>query len=311
MQKAQVSINVLNFNTYEKTKRCIESALAQVGLDYVVLLIDNCSTDDSFEKLKAYFGNKVEYLRTPENYGFAKGNNIGVSYCFEKGIKYSLLLNSDTEIVGKDFLFSVTRLLSETENCAVIAPKISTVTHNGLIPQTNDSGYLKMLRFVGVIPQNRRLDDGYETLSVAHGSALLVDNKSFLDVDGFPEHYFMYYEELTFAKKILWSNKQIVSYYDDNKYVLHHHDKTGGTDPWRVFLMGRNGSLEYWENRKNHTRKWFFIYIFSLLKAWVVGKLDGNMYFYQGLIEGKKIYKEGLSKQECYKHALEMRNTIK
>ena len=79
-----VSINILNYNTYEKTKKCIESCLKQKGIKYRILLIDNNSEDASFERLVAEYGETIDFLRNDYNYGYAKGNNLAIRFCLEK-----------------------------------------------------------------------------------------------------------------------------------------------------------------------------------------------------------------------------------
>jgi len=197
----KTSINILNYNSYEESKRCIESCLKQNGVDFCVLLIDNCSTDDSFIKLKNEYTGKIDFFQTGANYGYAGGNNIGISYCFNNGCKYTLILNSDITLVGSGLLKNMIEIMKNQKDCAVVAPLIFNVTSKGDVLNQNDSTYLKVLRKAKILPPNYKLSDTLETISEAQGSALLVDNEVFLGVGGFPEHYFMYGEESCFAKK--------------------------------------------------------------------------------------------------------------
>ena len=41
------------------------------------------------------------FLEHKENYGFAKGNNLGIKFALGLGIQYTLLLNNDTELIGE------------------------------------------------------------------------------------------------------------------------------------------------------------------------------------------------------------------
>ena len=309
MDRPFVSINILNYNTFEKSKVCIESCLDQDYENYQILLVDNCSTDESFNRLSELYGEKVICYKTDENYGYAKGNNIGVSLCSEKGIKYSLLLNSDTELVGKDFVSKLMNVALTSEKCAMVSPTIYDVTQKGLSFHKNESQYLKCLRMGRVIPNNKSFSEKLKRLSEAHGSALLVDNEIFLSVGGFPEHYFMYGEESTLAKKILWSGNYIYGVFDKDSYVLHHHDKSTHIEPWRRFLMGRNRGLEFWENRKGH-HKYVWTLIFKLFKLqyrWL-SYVHHNRSYLDGICSAKDLYLSGASKQECYEKAKKIRS---
>lgn len=302
----RVSLNVLNYNTFEKTKVCIDSCLRQKGLDYDVILIDNHSSDGSCEKLRDFYGNKIKYICNKENYGYAKGNNIGVNYCHEQGYKYSFILNSDTELVGEELVSKLVNIIEEHKDCAVIVPTIYDVTREGLDQHINDSSYLKMLRYVGVLPKNKVLSMELVTLSEAHGSALLVNNEDFILTGGFPEHYFMYGEESTFSKKVLWNNLQIIGYNSKDQYILHHHDKSGHVEAWRLYLMGRNRGLEYWENKSKYPL-WKIVYLIFLLRLRINSIISKEKSYLEGLNAAKLLHYGKASYDDCYKHAIDIR----
>lgn len=308
---AQTSINILNYNTYEKSCVCIDSCFQQKGVDFRIMLIDNNSTDDSFLRLKQKYGDKIDYFETGYNYGFAGGNNKGVDEALKRGFKYSLLLNSDTELKGNSILQRMITIMQRYPKCAVVSPTIYDVTHSGLILHNNDSSYLKSLRLLGVLPSLEMLTDSLQTVSEAHGSALFVDLEKFQSVDGFPEYYFMYTEECTFCKKTIWAGYQIIWFKDDTAYILHHHDKNGVVDAWRVILMGRNRALEYYENRKGRL-SWFFAY--NLLYAKLLLRSFRDRYskdYIHGLNIGRGLYKMKISKVDLFKNGLNIYNERK
>ena len=102
-----------------------------------------------------------------------------------------------------------------------------------------------------------------------------------------------YVEESTFAKKILWDGKSILWYKNNDNYILHHHDKSNSIDDWRVFLMGRNRAIEYYENRSNYLCRWTLAFLFFCLK---------------GILEGIKIEKDNSTKDKILENAVEYVN---
>ena len=294
---SMVSINILHFNTYEKTRNCILSCLDQEGIKYRIILIDNNSTDDSYKKLQEEFQDKIDYLHNQDNYGYAKGNNLGIEYCKKKGVKYSFILNSDITLVGKDLLNKLIQIISKDSTYGIVAPQIYNVTKNGLVLNPNDSSYLKLLRLFRILPANHKISPELCTVSEAQGSALLVDNDLFLSVGGFPEHFFMYGEESYLAKKILWSGRKIVWYKDEERFVLHHHDKSGKVDNWRIYLMGRNRAFEYYENKNRAPKRWFLI--FELFKLFFANGSNMNSYK-QGIKEAKKLIKNRATAEQIF-----------
>ena len=301
-----ISINILNYNTFENSCRCIDSCLKQTGGNYRILLIDNASTDDSFNQLKAKYGDSIDYFQTGDNYGYAGGNNKGVEYCYKKGVKYALLLNSDTELIGNKLFLELINVINSHKNCAVVSPTIYDITKRGPIKHTNDYLYNKLLRYIHILPKTRVISENVSQVSEAHGSALLVDCTCFMEVGGFPEHYFMYCEESTFAKKILWAGYEILWYKSDDSYINHHHDKAGKIDPWREFLMGRNRAIEYFENRSYHSFLWLFVYRLFQFKMCIEGMKSHNIHYYQGMRNGEMLMKNKSSQKYCYQEGIKI-----
>jgi len=97
-----VSIIIVNFNTCQVTKNCIDSIFEYTkDVNFEIILVDNNSNDDSYSHFTK--DNRITYLYQDKNWGFGKANNIG--YKHAKG-KYLFLLNSDTLLKNnavKDF----------------------------------------------------------------------------------------------------------------------------------------------------------------------------------------------------------------
>jgi len=145
MPNPRVTIIILNWNGWEDTVECLESIFQINYHNFVVIVVDNASEDDSIEKLRQYcngilkvnskffyysslnkpielfeytnnelektfnsntknLSNKLFLIKNSKNYGFAKGNNIGIEYAINTfDPDYVLLLNNDT-VVDKEFL---------------------------------------------------------------------------------------------------------------------------------------------------------------------------------------------------------------
>ena len=90
-----VSIIIINHNTFDLTCNCIQSIYDKVrDLSYEIILVDNASTEAPAREFLKRFPNLI-LVDSPENVGFSRGNNLGLS--FARG-EFVLLLNSDTEL---------------------------------------------------------------------------------------------------------------------------------------------------------------------------------------------------------------------
>jgi len=96
MNSIDISVVILNFNTLNLTKLCLESLKRSKLGSYTIEIIvcDNESTDGTLEMVKKEFPDVVR-IQNKGNIGFAAGNNPGIKKA--KG-RYVLLLNSDTEV---------------------------------------------------------------------------------------------------------------------------------------------------------------------------------------------------------------------
>ena len=60
MRELDLSIIIVNYNTFKLTKETIDSCLAEpTHYTYEIFLVDNKSTDDSLEKLEDYFKDEI------------------------------------------------------------------------------------------------------------------------------------------------------------------------------------------------------------------------------------------------------------
>ncbi len=89
----QVSVIIINYNTFRLTCEAIASIQAQThGVSYEIVLVDNASTECDAELFVKKFGDGITLVRNPDNSGFAKGNNLGIKHSTGDTI---LLFNSD------------------------------------------------------------------------------------------------------------------------------------------------------------------------------------------------------------------------
>ena len=92
-----VSIITPAYNCKSTIKQTYESVIAQSFLDWEWIIVDDCSTDGSFEFIKELVkdDNRITVLRTEKNSGTSVARNIGLRHA--KG-KYITFLDSDDEL---------------------------------------------------------------------------------------------------------------------------------------------------------------------------------------------------------------------
>src|SRR4028119_745890 len=92
----RVSVVIVNWNTRELTSHCIATLKETLeNLPAEIIVVDNDSADGSADYIAAEHPD-VCLVRSKENLGFARGNNLGFEYA--RG-EYLVLLNSDTIVL--------------------------------------------------------------------------------------------------------------------------------------------------------------------------------------------------------------------
>lgn len=194
-----VSIIIINYNTYQMTSECIDSVIMHTsGLEYEIILVDNGSKDGS----KQFFENdkRVKYIYNYENKGFGAGNNLGVK--FAQG-KYVFLLNSDTLL--KNNAIKIFYDYSERYDCKgiygawMVDRQGNPNQSHFLFPRM---GYLQFFKSFTIKPQPE--DRTKEVLVDAIvGADIFMSRDVYNAFDGFDENIFMYGEETELQYRLM------------------------------------------------------------------------------------------------------------
>jgi len=117
---------ILHYLIYEETVKCVNNLINTVEGDFKIVVVDNCSPNQSGEQLQKHFKNneKVHIILNDKNDGFARGNNVGYQYA-KKYLKpdFAVIMNNDVEIIQKDIIERITKIY-DTEKFYVLGPDI-------------------------------------------------------------------------------------------------------------------------------------------------------------------------------------------
>ncbi len=113
----EVSVVVLNYNNKKVITHCVDTLLKYNGrYNYQVVIVDNMSTDGSYELLQEKYGTEITLVRNTKN-GCSSGRNLGVKN--SKG-KYILFLDSDEWILNKYWLDSYLETIIDNDNIGAL-----------------------------------------------------------------------------------------------------------------------------------------------------------------------------------------------
>ena len=209
-----VSIIIVNYNGKELLKECLDSVLAQSYGDFEILLVDNGSTDGSVDYVVTnYTDNRIRFVLSKENLGFAGGNNLG--YKHVKG-DYVVLLNNDTK-VSKDWLKCLVEEIEKDEEIGIVQSLVITEGIPAEYYKKNGTINLLGHNVMGFFDIG---EDGTGEILQANGCSLIIRWKLVESLGGlFPDEYFAYAEDTYLSLKVLFYGKKIMH---TSKSIVYH-----------------------------------------------------------------------------------------
>lgn len=97
------------FNCESTIERCIQSIERQTFKDYSIIIVDDCSTDGTREKLKQFDNAEVILLNEKRFNGGAR--NVGIEH--QKPCEYTLFIDSDDEFIDGNLFQELHDLIVE------------------------------------------------------------------------------------------------------------------------------------------------------------------------------------------------------
>lgn len=111
-------IILLNYNNSQDTIECIQSLLTSGVEERNILVIENCSADNSLERLRKEVSG-VTILPMKNNMGFTGGNNIGMKYAVDHNYDYAIVLNNDTLVEDNGMIARLIELMEQNRDITI------------------------------------------------------------------------------------------------------------------------------------------------------------------------------------------------
>ena len=236
-----VTAIVLNWCNHDETAHCLRSLLNSEYGNLDVLLVDNGSPDDSFERLKASFP-EIEALQTGMNIGYAGGNNRGIERALRGTVDYVLVLNNDTVLNPQAVSKLVNVAEREVGTVGGVVPKILYYDEPNLIWYAG--GEFSPIRGLGLHWHEGELDrsDAAETVqevTFMTGACCLFSAEALRELKGFDEDFFAYLEDAELSLRMTDAGYQM--WYQPEARVLHRCPPYGTPpSPFQIRQRDRN-----------------------------------------------------------------------
>ena len=248
----KVVLCILNWNGWQDTLECLETIQKLSYPNFQIVVLDNGSTDESIEKIKAWCRGSVPYveydittaerggnpidevklsegpadnrivlIRSLENLGFAEGNNAAIRYalhCAEPA-EFVFLLNNDTWIDPECLSRSV--VVSQEKNASVVTCVVKEAG-TGKLLFSGDHRPSKLF-YVSYFWFKHKLQYD-EPSNMAWGTAMMIRKDALFDLENrdgffFDPQLFLYAEDNDLSMRVIDLGRRI--YLASKAYVYH------------------------------------------------------------------------------------------
>ena len=227
----KIACIILNFNDAERTLNLAEPVSTYSTINDVIL-VDNCSTDDSASKLKEHSVGNIHFLQTDKNGGYGYGNNVGLKFAFDDlGADAALIVNPDVTF-DNDLVDRISNALAAEPEAGVIsAMQLDADGTENARTAWHIPSKLTYIMSTGLI-LGRLAKSFYYPLGYLHekscvptdcvsGSLLLMSKAAFEKTGGYDERMFLYCEETTLGCKLKKAKMKAYICSDVGYFHLH------------------------------------------------------------------------------------------
>lgn len=249
MGNLKVKSNFFGYKTHNKQIEIVEidEKGLKANLDYKIRNLDS--------------NRKIFIIKNDKNYGFAKGNNIGINFSINNlNPDYILLLNNDT-VVNDDFLKELIKCFKNHQNIAAIQPSIFFYDQKEKIQSIGGTLNIITGKESDIIDTKEDLVECDRLI----GASMLIKRSALEKIGLIDERYFLYMEETDWcyrAKKANYSLKGC-----KKSKIWHKMQKSLGSGNTILdYYWTRNMILFYRKNSKRYLPTFIVFFSIRILK---------------------------------------------
>lgn len=209
MKNPGITFIIVTWNNEKEIVNCLSSIEKNCFLNYQIIIVDNCSSDNTVSIIKNGFPD-IELIASKENLGFAAGNNLALKYVNNDYICY---LNPDTVLI-EDIASPSVEFLKNHPETGLICCRLLNPNHT--IQKSCYSFLTPLKTFVGILHINELFSKilpgkyfptfytGTEPIAIdwAYGAEMILSAEDAFKLHGFSTEYYMYAEDMDICKRI-------------------------------------------------------------------------------------------------------------
>lgn len=216
-----ITVIIVTYNGQDWIGNCVNSVLSS-DIDTSIIIVDNASTDNTISEIPRQ--KNIEVIRSSENIGFGRANNIGITIAIARDSKYVFLLNQDAT-VERSCISALQEVLAKNPDYGIVSPLHLNGGANNF-DRNFLAFYLAQSNSTFLFDSyNGVLNDVYE-VSAINAAAWMLPRGCIEQNGGFDPLYFMYAEDDDYLFRVRRNGFKIglVS----KAKILHYRSNEGG-----------------------------------------------------------------------------------
>ena len=273
-----IDILLLNYNDSETVLDFLRH-VKNYKIINKILIVDNCSTDNSLKNLNPYINGNIVLISTDFNGGYGYGNNYGIKYLQKNSnAEYILLCNPDTIILEQTILklYEFLKLNLDYAICAPVMTDLKGAKQYNTayrIPKKMEYIYSMGILF-SKLNSSFYYDKHINTINNAMdvgavaGSLFLLNKEKMLNFRMYDESIFLYCEETVLGIK-LKQNKLKTALLCDETFIHNHSVSISKT---YKSIVSRKQILN--KSKLYVIRNYYRVNNLEYLFAWIISKIS-------------------------------------
>lgn len=233
-----ISFILVVWNNKTHLRRCSSALSKQTLQGFEVILVDNASSDNSAAEAlyRPYFDLPLHIEHLPTNLGFAVANNIGARLA--RG-EWLVFLNADA-FPEPDWLEKLLKAAEENPEYSFFSSRQIQANDPAWLDGAGDAYHISGLAWRHGY-NHPSVEFGHEQQEVfsACAAAALIRREEFLQMGGFDEDYFSYFEDVDLGFRLRLQGKKCLYV---PEAIVHHvgSASTGKRSDFSVYYGYRN-----------------------------------------------------------------------
>lgn len=258
----KIFVIVVTYKGQRWYDKCFGS-LRESTIPLQVVVVDNTPGEEDAEYIKSHFP-EVHLIKTDENLGFGRANNLGMRYALDNGCDYVFLLNQDAWI-GPDSITKLVQISKSNPEFGILSPMHLTAKKD------------RLFMLIGIGQDNMQLisdlytthiGDVYET-NYVNAAAWLLPLRTLETIGGFSPIFQQYAEDDDYINRVLYHRCKIGIC--PSSKIVHDHQNSFSAQVHKKSLDSHTLYAEWLNINKDFSAvKYFRLYCWRWFKSFLL-----------------------------------------